>query len=207
MRPFMIHEGIVAPLDRANVDTDQIIPKQFLRRNERQGFGEYLFHEWRHKHGTNDNAAFVLDEDRYRAASILLVRKNFGGGSSREHAVWALWQHGFRAILSPSFADIFHANALQNGLLPIVLPESMIDELFHTVRTTHGYALRIDVGRREVEMPRGERVAFPMNAADHRQWIEGGQDPIARTLRHRADIESFERRATPVETRSASTGE
>ncbi|MCX8006389.1 MAG: 3-isopropylmalate dehydratase small subunit, partial [Burkholderiaceae bacterium] len=149
MQPFVTHTGIVAPLDRANVDTDQIIPKQFLKSIRRTGFGANLFDEWRYldrgEPGKDNsrrplNPDFVLNQPRYRGASILLARRNFGCGSSREHAPWALAEYGFRALIAPSFADIFYNNSLKNGLLPVVLDEAVVDRLFRAVQATEGYA-------------------------------------------------------------------
>ena len=159
MEKFEIHKGIVAPLDRANVDTDAIIPKQFLKSIKRTGFGPNLFDEWRYldrgEPGIDNsrrplNPEFVLNLPRYRGASILLTRKNFGCGSSREHAPWALAQYGFRAIIAPSYADIFFNNCSKNGVLPIVLPEVVIDRLFHEVNGFVGYELTVEIGRAHV---------------------------------------------------------
>ncbi len=167
MEPFRIHTGIVAPLDRANVDTDAIIPKQFLKSIKRSGFGPNLFDEWRYlDHGEpgQDNSTrprnqdFVLNHPRYHGASILLARRNFGCGSSREHAPWALLDYGFRALIAPSFADIFYNNCFKNGLLPIVLPESDVDRLFHAVKAFPGFKLMIDLEAQSVQTPDGQQA-------------------------------------------------
>src|SRR2546429_7823600 len=146
MQPFRVHQGQVAPLDRANVDTDQIIPKQFLKRIERTGFGEFLFYDWRHTSGS-EKPSFVLDEPRYRGASILVAAKNFGCGSSREHAVWALADFGFRAVIAPSFADIFANNCAKNGVLTVVLNEETTAEIARRASENHAYELTIDLER------------------------------------------------------------
>src|SRR6202140_3210117 len=155
MIPFRNHTGLVAPLDRSNVDTDQIIPKQFLKRVERTGFGEFLFYDWRFRPDGQPDSSFPLNESRYRGASILVAGKNFGCGSSREHAPWALADYGFRSIIAPSFADIFFNNCFKNGLLPIVLPELRVDHLFNAVNAFPGYKLTIDLPRQVVITPDG----------------------------------------------------
>jgi 3-isopropylmalate/(R)-2-methylmalate dehydratase small subunit len=197
---FTVHSGLVAPLDRANVDTDAIIPKQFLKSIHRSGFGPNLFDEWRYlDHGEPgmDNGSrplnpdFVLNQPRYRGASILLARKNFGCGSSREHAPWALVQYGFRAILAPSFADIFYNNSLKNGLLVIVLPELVIDRLFHEVAGFSGYRLTIDLPQQKVIEPQGGEHAFDV-APFRKYCLLNGLDDIGLTLRHQDRIRQFE---------------
>src|SRR3989440_5793391 len=154
MQPFRVHQGLIAPLDRANVDTDQIIPKQFLKRIERTGFGEFLFYDWRHTSGS-EKPSFVLDEPRYRGASILLAGKNFGCGSSREHAVWALDDFGFRAVIAPSFADIFANNCSKNGVLTIVLSEAEVAQLVERATKHEDYQLTIDLQDCEVRDEHG----------------------------------------------------
>ena len=200
MQPFDVHEGIVAPLDRANVDTDAIIPKQFLKSVRRTGFGPNLFDAWRYldpgEPGMDNgrrplNPDFVLNQPRYRGASILLVRKNFGCGSSREHAPWALAQYGFRAMLAPSFADIFYNNSLKNGLLPIVLPEMVIDRLFHEVAGCNGYRLTIDLPQQKVSEPGGAEHSFDI-APFRKYCLVNGLDDIGLTLRHAEKIRHFE---------------
>jgi len=200
MQPFVRHEGIVAPLDRANVDTDQIIPKQFLKSIRRTGFGANLFDEWRYidpgEPGKDPasrvpNPDFVLNQPRYRGASILLARRNFGCGSSREHAPWAIGEYGFRAILAPSFADIFHGNCLRNGLLPVVLSEEAIDRLFAAVVAIPGYSLAIDLVEKRVRGPDGTALAFELDEF-RRQCLLEGWDEIALTLRRADRIRAFE---------------
>jgi 3-isopropylmalate/(R)-2-methylmalate dehydratase small subunit len=200
MNPFTVHKGLVAPLDRANVDTDAIIPKQFLKSIKRSGFGPNLFDEWRYldkgEPGQDDttrkpNPDFVLNQPRYAKASILLVRENFGCGSSREHAPWALDQYGFRALIAPSYADIFNNNCYKNGLLPIVLPASQVDKLFDEVAAFPGYALTIDLPRQVVVKPDGSELAFDVEPF-RKQCLVNGWDDIGLTLRHADKIRAFE---------------
>ena len=200
MEPFRQHLGLVAPLDRANVDTDAIIPKQFLKSITRSGFGPNLFDEWRYlDHGEPGmdntkrtlNPKFVLNDPRYKAASVLLARKNFGCGSSREHAPWALQQFGFRAIIAPSFADIFFNNCYKNGLLPIVLSEPQVDHLFNVVLATPGLKLQIDLARQIVEVPGAE--SYPFEVEDFRkQSLLNGWDEIGLTMRHADKVRAYE---------------
>jgi len=201
MEPFRIHTGIVAPLDRANVDTDAIIPKQFLKSIKRSGFGPNLFDEWRYlDHGEpgQDNSTrprnqdFVLNHPRYHGASILLARRNFGCGSSREHAPWALLDYGFRALIAPSFADIFYNNCFKNGLLPIVLPESDVDRLFHAVKAFPGFKLMIDLEAQSVQTPDGQHAHRFQIEPFRKQCLLHGHDDIALTLAHSDDIRAFE---------------
>ncbi len=200
MEPFRQHQGLVAPLDRANVDTDAIIPKQFLKSIKRSGFGENAFDEWRYMdHGEPgmDNARrvlnpnFVLNQPRYRGATILLARKNFGCGSSREHAPWALQQFGFRAIIAPSFADIFYNNCFKNGLLPIVLGEMEVDHLFNVVMATTGLQLTIDLEQQSVQVPGAEAYRFDVDNS-RKQSLLNGWDEIGLTLRHVDKIRAYE---------------
>jgi 3-isopropylmalate/(R)-2-methylmalate dehydratase small subunit len=200
MRKFEIHQGLVAPLDRANVDTDAIIPKQFLKSIQRSGFGQNLFDAWRYLDEGQPgqdcsqrprNPDFVLNQARYTGASILLARENFGCGSSREHAPWALEDFGFRAVIAPSFADIFHSNCFKNGLLPIVLPAAAVDRLFAAVATRPGYQLTIDLPAQQVRLPDGGSHAFDVDAFRKYCLIEG-LDDIGLTLRHGDEIRSFE---------------
>ncbi len=200
MEPFRQHLGLVAPLDRANVDTDAIIPKQFLKSITRSGFGPNLFDEWRYlDHGEPgmDNAKrapnpkFVLNEARYQGASVLLARKNFGCGSSREHAPWALQQFGFRAIIAPSFADIFFNNCYKNGLLPIVLSEAEVDHLFNVVLATPGLKLQIDLSRQVVEVPGSESYQFEVEDF-RKQSLLNGWDEIGLTMRHAEKVRAYE---------------
>jgi len=200
MQAFTLHEGLVAPLDRENVDTDLIIPKQFLKSIKRTGFGPNLFDELRYlDHGEpgmdNDarplNPDFVLNQPRYQGASILLARKNFGCGSSREHAPWALTQYGFRAIIAPSYADIFFNNSFKNGLLPIILSELDVARLFDEVRGFVGYTLRIDLENQVVVTPEGRALPFTVDAF-RRECLLNGWDDIGLTLRRADMIRAFE---------------
>ena len=202
MRPFTVHTGLVAPLDRSNVDTDAILPKQFLRSIHRTGFGVHLFDEWRYldrgELGMDAaarplNQTFVLNQPRYRGASILLGRQNFGTGSSREHAAWALDEYGFRAVIAPSFADIFADNCLRNGLALIVLPDTEIDALFAAVTATTGYTLTIDLAAQQVRTPEGCAIRFEIDAA-HKARLLAGLDDIGTTLTHADEIRAFEAR-------------
>lgn len=200
MQAFTTHTGLVAPLDRENVDTDLIIPKQFLKSIKRTGFGPNLFDELRYlDHGEpgmdNDarpkNPDFVLNQDRYQGASVLLARKNFGCGSSREHAPWALLQYGFRAIIAPSFADIFFNNSFKNGLLPIVLNEADVARLFEEVQATVGYKLNIDLERQVVITPTGQEFTFDIDASRKHSLLQG-LDEIGSTLQKAELIKQFE---------------
>ena len=200
MTPFRIHAGLVAPMDRENVDTDAIIPKQFLKSIKKSGFGPNLFDEWRYlDHGEpgqdpasrQPNPDFVLNQSRYKGASVLLARKNFGCGSSREHAPWALDQFGFRALIAPSYADIFYNNCFKNGLLPIVLPEHEVAKLFDEVAAFVGYSLTVDLERQLVIKPDGVTLAFDVQPF-RKYCLLGGFDDIGLTLRHADKIRAFE---------------
>ena len=191
MKSFRVHSGLAAPLERANVDTDQIIPKQFLKRIERTGFGRFLFYDWRYLTDGRMNPEFVLNDPRFHGASILLAGKNFGCGSSREHAPWALAEYDFRVIIAPSFADIFSNNCLKNGLLPIVLPENDVGELIRRAQKISSYELTIDLERRRVEDSQGFSKSFAIDEFQ-RYCLMEGLDDIALTLRHEADILAFE---------------
>lgn len=203
MNKFIIHDGLVAPLDRANVDTDAIIPKQFLKSIKRSGFGPNLFDEWRYlDHGEPGmdnskrplNPDFVLNQARYQGASILLARKNFGCGSSREHAPWALDQYGFRAVIAPSFADIFFNNCFKNGLLPIVLSEQQIDQLFNEVKAFPGFRLIIDLEKQIISTVNGSQT-YPFEIGEFRKYcLLNGLDDIGLTLRQADKIRAFEER-------------
>ena len=193
MTPFRSHTGIVAPLDRANVDTDQIIPKQFLKRIERTGFGEFLFYDWRVLPNGQFDSSFVLNEPRYREASILVAGKNFGCGSSREHAPWALADYGFRAIIAPSFADIFANNCMKNGLLPVTLEENEVAALIENARSIDNYQLVVDLERRTVTDGSGFSASFAIDDFQRHCLLEG-LDDIGLTLLHEADIAAFEQR-------------
>jgi 3-isopropylmalate/(R)-2-methylmalate dehydratase small subunit len=191
MKPFCSHTGIVAPLDRANIDTDQIIPKQFLKRIERTGFGEFLFYDWRFKPGGELDSSFVLNEPRYRRTSILVAGKNFGCGSSREHAPWALADYGFRAIIAPSFADIFANNSMKNGLLPVSLAEDEVSTIIELARSIENYELTVDLERRTVTDGRSFSAAFTIDNFQRHCLLEG-LDDIGLTLLHEADIAAYE---------------
>lgn len=191
MIPFSSHTGLVAPLDRANVDTDQIIPKQFLKRIERTGFGEFLFYDWRYLPGGELNTSFVLNAPRYQGASILVAEKNFGCGSSREHAPWALADFGFRAIVAPSLADIFANNCLKNGLLTVVLTESEVAELIRRARVFENYQLAIDLEGGAVSDANGFAATFKIDEFARHCLLEG-LDDIDLTLQHEADISAYE---------------
>jgi 3-isopropylmalate/(R)-2-methylmalate dehydratase small subunit len=202
MRPFTRLEGLVAPLDRANVDTDAIIPKQFLKSIKRTGFGPNAFDEWRYldrgepgksNHDRPLNPDFVLNQARYQGASILLTRENFGCGSSREHAPWALEDYGFRVIIAPSFADIFYNNCFKNGLLPIVLPAGTVDQLFREVSTNEGYLVEVDLAAQKVTTPTGQVFGFEVDA-DRKHRLLNGLDDIGLTLQHMDEIKAYEAR-------------
>jgi 3-isopropylmalate/(R)-2-methylmalate dehydratase small subunit len=202
MQKFTVHKGLVAPMDRENVDTDAIIPKQFLKSIRKTGFGPNLFDAWRYlDHGEpgqdpasrKPNPDFVLNQARYQGASVLLARKNFGCGSSREHAPWALDQYGFRAIIAPSYADIFFNNCFKNGLLPIVLSESQVAQLFDEVHAFPGYQLTIDLERQVVVKPQGEEVSFDVQPF-RKFCLTNGFDDIGLTLRQADKIKEFEAR-------------
>ncbi|MBZ4209933.1 MAG: 3-isopropylmalate dehydratase small subunit [Rhodoferax sp.] len=200
MQKFTVHQGLVAPMDRENVDTDAIIPKQFLKSIHKTGFGQNLFDQWRYldagfpgqdPNSRRPNPDFVLNLPRYKNASILLARKNFGCGSSREHAPWALDQYGFRAILAPSYADIFFNNSFKNGLLPIVLSEAQVNQLFDETAAFPGYSLTIDLERQRVIKPDGTELAFEVQAF-RKYCLLNGFDDIGLTLRHADKIRTFE---------------
>ncbi len=200
MRPFTVHKGLVAPMDRENVDTDAIIPKQFLKSIRKTGFGPNLFDEWRYLDkgepgqdpaSRKPNPDFVLNQPRYAGASVLLARKNFGCGSSREHAPWAIEQYGFRALIAPSYADIFFNNCFKNGLLPIVLPEATVSRLFDEAAAFPGYELTIDLPRQVVVEPQGNEIAFEVQAF-RKYCLLNGLDDIGLTLRHKDKIAQFE---------------
>ena len=202
MKPFEKFTGLVVPLDRPNVDTDAIIPKQFLKSIKRTGFGPYLFDEWRYlDHGEPEmdcsnrplNPDFVLNQPRYRGAEILLARDNFGCGSSREHAVWALTDYGIRVVIAPSFADIFFSNCGKNGLLAITLPAEVIDRLFREVEQTEGYRLTVDLESQTLTTPEGEAIRFEVDPALKQRLLQG-LDDIAITLQHADEIRAYEER-------------
>ena len=193
MKAFRQHTGLVAPLDRANVDTDQIIPKQFLKRIERTGFGQFLFYDWRYLPDGQPNPSFVLNEPRYQGASILVADKNFGCGSSREHAPWALGEFGFRVIIAPSFADIFANNCFKNGLLPIVLPDDQVAEIMRRAKNREGYQLTVDLQTQMITDETGLSVSFVVGSFQRYCLLEG-LDDIGLTLRHEDAIRAYEAR-------------
>ncbi len=200
MQKFTLHKGLTAPMDRANVDTDAIIPKQFLKSIYKTGFGQHLFDEWRYKdpgyYGKPEserqiNPDFVLNQSRYKGASVLLARKNFGCGSSREHAPWAIDQYGFRCVIAPSFADIFFNNCFKNGLLPIVLPEATVAQLFDESAAFPGYSLTIDLERQVIVKGQGQEIPFEVNAF-RKYCLLNGLDDIGLTLRYKEKIAAYE---------------
>lgn len=191
MKAFTELTGKVAPLDAINVDTDAIIPKQFLKRIERTGFGEFLFYDWRFENG-KEVKGFVLNQEMYRDAPILLTRKNFGCGSSREHAPWALADFGIQVIIAPSFADIFYNNAFKNGLLPIVLKEKEVDDLFRNAEKSPGYKMAVDLVNQTISDDSGFDAHFPVESY-RKELLRKGLDEIDSTLAHRDIIDSFER--------------
>ncbi|MDA1095807.1 MAG: 3-isopropylmalate dehydratase small subunit [Chloroflexi bacterium] len=191
MEPFARHTGWVAPMNRPNVDTDQIIPKQFLKRIERTGYGPFLFFDWRFRPDGTENPDFVLNHPGYREATILLAGENFGSGSSREHAPWALQQFGFRAVIAPSFADIFYNNCFENGLLPVELPPAVVADLM--ARARPGYELVVDLERQVVADKEGFEVRFEIDPF-RRRLLLNGLDSIGLTLQQEAKIAEYERR-------------
>jgi len=201
MKPFVTLKGILAPLDRANVDTDAIIPKQFLKSIKKTGFGPHLFDEWRYlDHGEPGmdltqrvkNPDFVLNQDRYEKATILIARENFGCGSSREHAPWAIKDYGFGVILATSFADIFFSNCFKNGLLPIVLSGETIDRLFESTYANKGYALTIDLENQSITLPSNEKISFQVDTF-RKHCLINGLDDIGLTMQHSETIKAFEK--------------
>lgn len=190
MEPLIQHKGIVGPLDKVNVDTDQIIPKQFLKRIERTGFGQFLFYDWRFLDDESENPDFILNKPRYSGASILLTRNNFGCGSSREHAPWALLDYGFKVIIAPSFADIFFNNCFKNGVLPITLSEEHIDQLFANAEE-EGYTLSVDLEKQVVKDDHGFQVSFETDPYRRHMMLQG-LDDIGATLTHEDKITQYE---------------
>ena len=193
MKPFVKHTGLAVPLDRANVDTDQIIPKQFLKRIERTGYGEFLFFDWRYLPDGQDNPEFILNAPRYKDASVLVAGKNFGSGSSREHAPWALDDYGFRVVIAPSFADIFYNNCFKNGMLPIVLSEAEVAELLQRAAATVGYRLHVDLQACTVTDDHGFKAVFTVDPF-RRHCLLNGLDDIGLTLQSADAITAFEER-------------
>jgi len=207
MTPFKKHTGLVAPLDRVNVDTDQIIPKQFLKAITREGFGRFLFYDWRYLEGERPNPEFVLNLPRYQGSSILLARSNFGCGSSREHAPWAILDYGFRAIIAPSYADIFYNNCIKNGILPVTLSDELVDDLFKRVEHNPGYRLTVDLESQtitEATPPSGSplRIEFKIDPF-RRECLLNGWDDIGLTLRFEDQIAAYEKAHQPNATRYA----
>ena len=196
MQPFRKHKGKVAPLDRSNIDTDQIIPKQFLKRIERTGFGEFLFYDWRRGKDGSQDPSFSLNQPRHAGASVLVTGKNFGCGSSREHAVWALEDFGFRAVIAPSFADIFANNCVKNGILTVVLTEDEVAEITRRATEHPDYHLHIDLEQRKVEDDHGFSTTFPIDDFTRHCLLEG-LDDIGLTLQHQSEIAAYEAKHPP----------
>ena len=193
MKPFITHSGLVLPLDRVNVDTDQMVPKQFLKALTREGFGRILFYDWRYTQpGEKPNPDFILNRPEYKGASVLLTRANFGCGSSREHAPWAIGDYGFRVILAPSYADIFYNNCFKNGILPAILEESDIDELFKRAEADRSYALAVDLPNETVSDNKGLTVSFEI-APSRKEVLLKGLDDIGTSLRHVSAIDAYEK--------------
>ena len=209
MEPFVKLTGVVAPLDRVNVDTDQIIPAQFLKRVERTGFGQFLFFDWRLRSDGKPNPDFILNQPGYEGASILVSRRNFGSGSSREHAPWALLDYGFRCIIAPSFADIFHKNCFENGIVPVILPEEQVAQIIEKAAASPGYRLTVDLERCVVVGGEDLNIDFKMHddPATHefrRDTLMKGLDEIDLVLEHESEISAFE--ASPGPHRQAIAG-
>lgn len=197
MQPFTTHRGKAAPLDRVNVDTDAIIPKQFLKRIERTGFGEFLFYDWRLDENGNPRPDFVLNQPQYAGSSILLGRDNFGCGSSREHAPWALLDYGFRVVIAPSFADIFYNNCFKNGFLPIRLSDSQVSHLFTQANSSEGCQLTVDLASQTVSDENGFSASFEVDPF-RRECLLKGLDDIGLTLQHADKIQAYEERKAPL---------
>jgi 3-isopropylmalate/(R)-2-methylmalate dehydratase small subunit len=197
MKPYTKHTGLVAPLDRVNVDTDQMVPKQFLKWCTREGFGRILFYDWRYLAGEKANPEFVLNEPRYQGASVLLARANFGCGSSREHAPWAILDYGFRAIIAPSYADIFYNNCFKNGILPLTLENGQIDELFKRAEQNEGYRLTVDLEKNIVADEMGLEYPFTVDPF-RRNCLLKGLDDIGLTLEHELHISAFEKKSLRI---------
>ncbi|RTE10387.1 3-isopropylmalate dehydratase small subunit [Paenibacillus whitsoniae] len=191
MEAFKQHTGLVGPVDRVNVDTDAIIPKQFLKRIERSGFGQFLFFEWRWDEAGNVIESFPLNQDRYQGASVLISRANFGCGSSREHAPWAIQDFGFRVIIAPSYADIFYNNCFKNGILPIKLSEEQVEELFQRTAKHEGYKLHVDLEKNKLTDDFGLEIDFTLDE-HRRQFLLQGLDDIGLTLQHEEKITAYE---------------
>ena len=203
MQPFSKHTGLVLPFDRINVDTDQMVPKQFLKAQTKQGFGRVLFYDWRYLPGETPNPDFILNQPRYKGASVMLARANFGCGSSREHAPWAVADYGFRVLIAPSYADIFFNNCFKNGILPVTLPEEKIDELFKRAEKEEGYSLTADLPNQTISDTHGLTLKFEIDEFRKHVLLEG-LDDIGLTLKHEADITAFEHARHPSATVYAS---
>jgi 3-isopropylmalate/(R)-2-methylmalate dehydratase small subunit len=197
MQPFIQHTGLVMPIDKVNVDTDQMVPKQFLKALTREGFGRILFYDWRYLAGEKPNPEFVLNFPRYKGASVLLARTNFGCGSSREHAPWGVKDYGFRAILAPSYADIFYNNCFKNGILPAILTEEQIDELFKRTEKEEGYSLSIDLMSQTVRDNHGLEYGFEIGP-NRREVLLQGLDDIGQSLQHEESIDAYEEANKPA---------
>ena len=191
MEKFIVHTGIVLPMDRANVDTDQIMPKQFLKRIERSGFGQFLFYDWRFREDGSENPEFELNRQEFREATILLARRNFGSGSSREHAPWGLADYGFRVLIAPSFADIFFNNCFKNGILPIRLSEEMVEELFGRAKEYVGYHLTVNLETQKITDEYGLKIDFDVDEF-RKSCLLNGWDDISLTLLHEPEIAAWE---------------
>ena len=196
MQPFSTHTGMVLPLDRVNVDTDQMVPKQFLKAQTRQGFGRVLFYDWRYLPGEKPNPEFILNWPRYKGASVMLARANFGCGSSREHAPWAVADYGFRVLIAPSYADIFYNNCFKNGILPATLPEAQMDELFRRTEAQEGYSITADLPNQTISDASGLSYKFEIDPFRKRVLLEG-LDDIGLTLKHAANIDAYEKAKHP----------
>jgi len=192
MQPFITHSGLVMPLDKVNVDTDQMVPKQFLKALTREGFGRILFYDWRYLAGEQPNPEFVLNFPRYKGASVLLARANFGCGSSREHAPWGVKDYGFRAIIAPSYADIFYNNCFKNGILPAILTEAEVDELFRRTEKEEGYSLSLDLANQKITDKHGLVYTFEIAPA-RKEVLLKGLDDIGQSLEHASAIDSYEK--------------
>jgi 3-isopropylmalate/(R)-2-methylmalate dehydratase small subunit len=202
MKPFSKHTGLVAALNRVNVDTDQMIPKQFLKALTREGFGRVLFYDWRYLPGEKPNPDFELNFPRYKGASVLLARNNFGCGSSREHAPWGVLDYGFRVIIAPSYADIFYNNCFKNGILPVTLTDAQVDELFRRTESTEGYQLSADLPNQVVTDASGLKYSFDIDPF-RKNCLLKGLDDIGLTLEHEPDITAFEKKHNPHVSQSA----
>ncbi len=199
MQPFVKHTGLVAPLDRVNVDTDQMVPKQFLKLITREGYGRFLFYDWRYLDGEKPNPDFVLNQPRYKGASVLLARANFGCGSSREHAPWAILDYGFRAIIAPSYADIFYNNCFKNGILPVTLPDAQMDELFRRTEQNVGFRLTVDLETQTITDESGLNISFEIDPF-RRESLLKGLDEIGQSLRYEDKITDYEEAHAPSAT-------